>query len=56
MTWNSERFLMSPLPCEAGEGWGGGERDVAAASVLAPLPTSPRKRGEGRTASTGACS
>jgi hypothetical protein len=42
----AQALLMRPLPCEAGEGWGGGERD-ARASALAPLPTSPRRRGEG---------
>jgi hypothetical protein len=43
---------MRPLPCEAGEGWGGGKRD-ARASALAPLPTSPRVRGEGQNAACG---
>jgi hypothetical protein len=51
---NHETVLISPLLCEAGEGWGGGEREVATASVLAPLPASSRRRGEGRNALPGA--
>jgi hypothetical protein len=36
------------LPCEAGEGWGGGKR-VFAHECFAPIPTFPRKRGKEKT-------
>ena len=39
---------FSSLPRSAGEGWGGGEpvAMIQRLGSLAPLPTSPRKRGE----------
>lgn len=45
----SVRAAVCSLPREAGEGWGGGQRAAALArrcAPRAPLPTSPRKRGE----------
>jgi hypothetical protein len=44
-------FLHAPcsLPRSAGEGRGGGPRDMARRfAPRTPLPASPRKRGEGR--------
>ncbi len=37
-----------PLPRETGEGWGGGDpvATIQRLGSLAPLPTSPRERGE----------